>query len=113
MSKNTQFSLRILPYVVAMTIVIFLPRVESALMPVVKDFVVTSMVRDESSVTISGYLRKVRTCQFVGVCRGVPRHRHGPDSAGAVWHPRPGRLPDGREVQRSGALILGKILGKM
>lgn len=66
-SKNTQFSLNILPYVVAMTIIIFLPRVESALMPVVKDFVVTSMSRDESSVTISGYMRKVRTCQFVGI----------------------------------------------
>lgn len=66
-SKNTQFSLNILPFVVAMTIIIFLPRVESALMPVVKDFVVTSLARDESSVTISGYMRKVRDCQFVGV----------------------------------------------
>lgn len=67
MSKNTQVSLNILPFVVAMTIILFLPRVETLLMPVVKDFVVTSMSRDASSVTISGYMRKVRDCQFVGI----------------------------------------------
>lgn len=56
-----------LPAIVAIALVVTLPQLERWLFPVVKDFVVVSMEKEPQAVTISGYMRKVRDCKFVGV----------------------------------------------
>ena len=67
MSKQTAFALRIMPFVLALAIVLGLPIVERLAFPVVRDFVVTSMLKEPSAVMLSGYMRKARDCEFVGV----------------------------------------------
>lgn len=67
MSKQTEFALRIMPFVLAMAIVLVLPILERLAFPVVRDFVVTSMLKEPSAVMLSGYMRKARDCEFIGV----------------------------------------------
>ena len=67
MTRNTRYSLNMLPALVALFLVITLPYLERLLFPVVKDFVVVGMVKEPQAVTINGYMRKVRDCKFVGV----------------------------------------------
>ena len=67
MTNQTRFSLNALPFVVALFLLIAVPRIEHFLFPVVKDFVVTGMVKEPHAVVINGYMHKVRDCNFVGV----------------------------------------------
>lgn len=67
MTRNTRYSLNMLPALVALFLAITLPYLERLLFPVVKDFVVVGMVKEPQAVTINGYMRKVRDCKFVGV----------------------------------------------
>lgn len=67
MTRNTRYSLNMLPALVALFLVITLPYLERLLFPVVKDFVVVGMVKEPQAVTINGYMRKARDCKFVGV----------------------------------------------
>lgn len=67
MSRQTRFALNLLPFVMALAIVLALPRLEQITLPVVRDFVVTGMTKEPGFVTLSGYMRKARDCQFVGV----------------------------------------------
>ena len=67
MTRNTRYSLSMLPALVALFLVITLPYLERLLFPVVKDFVVVGMVKEPQAVTINGYMRKVRDCKFIGV----------------------------------------------
>jgi len=55
------------PYVFAGMVYMLAPAVESALLPVVKDFVVTKYERKDDHIVASGYMRKIRSCQFIGV----------------------------------------------
>ena len=67
MTSQTRFSLNALPFVVALFLLLAVPRIEHFLFPVVKDFVVTGMVKEPDAVTINGYMHKDRDCNFVGV----------------------------------------------
>lgn len=67
MSRHLRYSLNVLPFVVALSILMILPRLERALLPVVTGFVVTSMTKTPEHVVLSGYMRKDRDCIFVGV----------------------------------------------
>lgn len=67
MTRQTVFALNIMPFVVALLLVMGAPLAEQRLFPVVKDFVVTSLQRQPEAVVVSGYMRKVRDCQFVGI----------------------------------------------
>lgn len=67
MTRNTRYTLNALPALIAFLLVIFIPRLEHYLFPVVRDFVVAGMTREPQAVTINGYMRKVRDCKFVGV----------------------------------------------
>lgn len=67
MTRNTRYTLNALPALIAFMLVIFTPRLEHYLLPVVRDFVVVGMTKEPEAVTINGYLRKVRDCTFVGV----------------------------------------------
>ena len=52
--------------------------VEHEVMPVVTDFTVTSIVRVDDKLRLSGWMRKARNCQFAGVAA------EGVTSSGAV-----------------------------
>lgn len=66
MNRQTLIALRMLPFVGGVFLLLLLNRVEHHFFPVVKDFVVMSMERTPHSITLSGYMRKVRSCQFLG-----------------------------------------------
>lgn len=65
--QRVKFSLNFLPALVAIFLVVMLPKLEHWLFPVIKDFVIVGMVKEPQAVTINGYMRKVRDCKFVGV----------------------------------------------
>ena len=67
MTRNVKYTLNALPALVALLLVMLIPRVEHYVFPVVKDFVIVGMVKEPEAVTISGYMRKARDCKFVGV----------------------------------------------
>ena len=62
-----RISMRVLPVFVAVLILVLAKGAEFYFMPVVKDFHLTNIERVDNKIVMSGYLRKVRDCQFVGV----------------------------------------------
>lgn len=67
MSRQTHYALNVLPFALALFLMLFLPRFEAWLFPVVKDFVVTGMAKEPGYVTLTGYMRKSRDCRFRAV----------------------------------------------
>lgn len=67
MTRNVRYGLNALPALIALLLVMLVPRIEHYLFPVVRDFVVVGMTKEPEAVTINGYMRKVRDCTFVGV----------------------------------------------
>ena len=66
-SSYTKLALRVLPIVVALTLLFTLRWAEYTFMPVVKDFHLTKIERVDNYVIMKGYLRKVRNCKYVGI----------------------------------------------
>lgn len=62
-----RISMRVLPAFVAVLILVLAKGAEFYFMPVVKDFHLSHIERVDNYIVISGYMRKVRDCQFVGV----------------------------------------------
>lgn len=79
MTRHLRYSLNVLPFVVALVILMVLPRLERALFPVVSDFVVTSLTKTPEYVVVSGYMRKTRDCTFVGVQAVAVQEAHEHD----------------------------------
>lgn len=67
MSRQTRYALNVMPFALAVFLLLFVPRFEAWVFPVVKDFVVTGMVKEPGHVVLSGYMRKNRDCQFRAV----------------------------------------------
>jgi hypothetical protein len=65
-SPYTKLALRVLPIVIAMSLLVAARWLEYTFMPVVKDFHLTSLVRTGNYVVMQGYMRKVRSCRYVG-----------------------------------------------
>ena len=65
--QKTRVFIGLLPALVAALLVMLLPRIEQAAFPVVRDFLITNLARTGEHVVMSGYMRKVRDCRFVGV----------------------------------------------
>lgn len=67
--ENLSFriAVRVLPILIAAVILVLTKGVEFYFLPVVKDFHLTHIQRVDSKIIMSGYLRKVRDCQFVGI----------------------------------------------
>lgn len=59
--------MKVLPIFIAVVILVIAKGAEFYFMPVVKDFHLTHIKRVDNKIVMSGYLRKVRDCQFVGV----------------------------------------------
>ena len=66
-SPYTKLALRVLPILVALTLMFTLRWLEYTFMPVVKDFHLTSIERVDNYIMMQGYMRKVRDCRYVGV----------------------------------------------
>lgn len=66
MSRQLRIAMSIWPFVLGVLIVLLINRFEHQFMPVVSDFTVTSSVRSESSMRLSGYMRKDRNCVYAG-----------------------------------------------
>ena len=62
-----RIGMRVLPAFVAVLIVVLAKGAEFYFMPVVKDFHLSHIDRRDNKIVISGYMRKVRDCQFVGI----------------------------------------------
>lgn len=67
MTRNTTYTLNALPALIALLLVVLVPRIEHYLAPVVRDFVVVGMQKTPDTITLQGYMRKARDCNFVGV----------------------------------------------
>jgi len=67
-------SLKLLPFVVAIGLLLLVPRVERFFLPVLEDFIITSIQKDEKVMVVHGYVRKVRDCEYVGTQAWV---KHG------------------------------------
>ena len=67
MSTQLRWALNIWPMVLGMLIVLGINKLEHWAMPVVEDFTVTTMTRSGQSLRLSGYMRKSRNCEFIGV----------------------------------------------
>jgi len=67
MSRHVTVALRIWPFVLGVLIVLGANRLEHWFLPVVKDFVVVDLHNDGATLTMSGYMRKSWSCDFVGV----------------------------------------------
>lgn len=67
MSRSTRFALGIWPIVLGASLVIGANRFEHRYMPVMEDFVVTSMSSDGKNLIMEGYLNKTRNCTFSGL----------------------------------------------
>lgn len=61
-----RLAMYLLPLVLGGLMVLGLNRAEHFFLPVVKDFVVTERVLETRGVVMSGFLRKVRDCEFIG-----------------------------------------------
>lgn len=62
-----RISMRVLPVFLAVLILVLAKGAEFYFMPVVKGFHLTNIERVDNKIVMSGYMRKVRDCQFVGV----------------------------------------------
>lgn len=58
---------KVVPFFVAVLLLVLAKGFEFYFMPVVKDFHLTQIKRDGGYTIMSGYMRKARDCQFVGV----------------------------------------------
>lgn len=67
MSTSLSASLRLLPFVVALGLMLLVPRFEQFFFPVVRDFTVMGVDTEPEAITIKGYMRKVRDCQVLGL----------------------------------------------
>lgn len=66
-SKHTMIALRCWPFILGMLIVVGINKVEHWFFPVIEDFHVSSIERKGDYLVMSGFMRKVRDCQFSGV----------------------------------------------
>lgn len=62
-----RIGVKVVPFFVAVLLLVLTKGFEFYFMPVVKDFHLTQIRRDGGYIIMSGYMRKVRDCQFVGV----------------------------------------------
>jgi hypothetical protein len=67
MSSQIKWSLNALPFIVALALLVAVPKIEAWLLPVVSSFTVTSIEREGDMLVVKGYMRKERECKFVGV----------------------------------------------
>lgn len=65
--QKTRVFISLLPALVAALLVMLMPNLERIFAPVVRDFLITSMTSSGNSLVMTGYMRKVRDCRFVGV----------------------------------------------
>lgn len=62
-----RIAVKVVPFFVAALMLVLAKGFEFYFMPVVKDFHLTQIKREGGYTIMSGYMRKVRDCQFVGV----------------------------------------------
>ena len=74
--QKTRVFVNLIPALIAAMLMMLMPRLERAFFPVVRDFGITALNVYGDTVVMSGYMRKVRDCKFVGV------QALGVDSAG-------------------------------
>lgn len=74
MSKNTRFALQIWPFVLSLALLFAAQQLEDRFFPVVKDFKVLQIQQIGREITLSGYLKKVRNCEVLGVVATVDDH---------------------------------------
>ena len=65
--RNIRYACRVLPFILGFLLFEAMRLGEGYVLPVVKDFRVEAMSFPSNAVDISGSLRKVRDCAFVGV----------------------------------------------
>lgn len=58
---------KIWPIIIGIAIVLILNRLEQIFDPVVKPFIITSLEHTETDIIASGFLKKIRDCEFVGI----------------------------------------------
>lgn len=97
-SRATRIALNLLPILVGALLFFGAIWAERAFFPVVKDFTILSAKRDGKNLVLSGVMRKVRDCSFVGVtAHGVAEPTDAElalkflDSSGEIYT-RPGGL---------------------
>lgn len=75
--KSAKIVLKVVPIFIAALLLLTARLAEQVFMPVVKDFHLTSVQREGNHVIMSGYMRKVRDCRYVGVsAEGVTGENH-------------------------------------
>jgi hypothetical protein len=67
MSQPIRWSLNALPFLVALVLLVAVPKIEAWMFPVISSFTITSIDREGDMLVIKGYMRKNRECKFVGV----------------------------------------------
>lgn len=66
-SRATRIALNLLPILIGASLFFGAIWAEHTFMPVVKDFTILSAKREGKNIVLSGVMRKVRDCAFVGV----------------------------------------------
>ena len=73
-TRHLTASLRLLPFVVAIGLLLFIPRAEQFFFPVLRDFIIVSIKKEDKVMVVNGYVRKMRDCAYVGTQAWV---KHG------------------------------------
>lgn len=67
MSKRLQFYLSIWPFVLALALLLAARQLEDHYWPVIKDFQIQRIEQHDRDILISGIMRKVRDCIYLGM----------------------------------------------
>lgn len=74
-SRHTMIALRCWPFILGMLIVLGINKVEHWFFPVIEDFHISKVERQGDYLIMSGFMRKVRDCQFSGVSASITQAR--------------------------------------
>ena len=76
-SPYTRTVLKVLPILVACALLFGIRWAEYTFLPVVRDFHLTNLERTANYIVMSGYMRKVRNCKYIGIsAEGVTVNGH-------------------------------------
>ena len=76
-SPYARMILKVLPILVAFALLFGIRWAEYTFLPVVRDFHLTNLDRTANYIVMSGYMRKVRDCKYVGIsAEGVTANGH-------------------------------------
>lgn len=74
MSRQFRYALAIWPFVLGILIIFGLYNGEHYFFPVIKDFQITHLERSDNKIVMSGYMRKVRECEYLNVIAHIDKN---------------------------------------